>query len=1040
VGFEVRLFGVVRAFWGEQALDLGGSRTRAVLAVLALHPGQVVSRERLVEYAWQSGPADADELLAASVYRLREALAPAQEQVLLRSVRGGFVAELDAGAVDAHRFRSLLESAGAASGPDVEVSVRLGRALDVWRGQANALVDVHSDWLREQAGLLEGRRLDVLEQLARLQVDAGRPQQAVDLLRNIPPPSQRQGLAAVSIRALIGAEQGAEAAEVARAVAGALAQQGRQPDSELRAALETALGTHLTGPSRGPRQLPTDTAVFTGRAQELERLLALAEQAEFEGSPGAVVISAIGGMGGIGKTALAIRAAHRLADRYPDGQLFVDLHGFTQGSAPREPGDALAVLLGGLGVRPGQIPADLDARAALYRDRLADTRTLIVLDNAADEAQVRPLLPACDTCLVLVTSRRRLGALDDALPVALDVLAIGEAEELLSKAARLDIDAAGEPLLEQAAELCGRLPLALLIAGALLRTGGKAWNLTLLIDRLADRRPGHELAGYTDEARSLTAVFDLSYRHLPMDQQLLFRRLGLLPGPEIDAYAAAALLQINPDEAGWLVQRLADHSLLIGANPGRYRLHDLIRAHARTLTSDVDLESEGDAARDRLLHYYAHTAQSASLPIAHLPRSAPGGPAPAHSPDVHDPQTAQAWLRIEYPNLDAAFTYAGSHALDEHAIALAAGLAEILSTDGPFTRALEVHQAAADAAVRLHQPGAHATALNDLGRMRFLTGEYPGAKQAHLRALEFYQQIGDLLGQANALTDLGQAWHLAEADPRAEDTVLKALEIFRRIRNRLGEAEALSDLGRVRYVSGDYPEAAEALTQALEISRQIGHRRGEANALRNLGRVRHATGDCEGATQALTQALEISRQIGHRRGEAGALIYLGRVRHATGDREGATQALTQALEISRQIGTVVGEARALTFLGRVQCATGDYEGAESAQAQALDIFRRMGDRIDQPKALNYYAMTIAAIGERPRALALYRQALDMARELNYPVDEAIALEGIADHDLVTGNPTHGAEHLHQALQIYQHRGMRPDIDRVTTRLARFAPQ
>jgi tetratricopeptide (TPR) repeat protein len=823
------------------------------------------------------------------------------------------------------------------------------------------------------------------------------------------------------------------------------------------------------------RQLPADTALFTGRDGDLDQLLALAGQAGSGGSPGAVVISAIDGMGGIGKTALAIRAAHRLAEGYPDGQLFIDLYGFTQGTAPRHPGDALATLLSSLGVPPGQMPADLAARAALYRDRLAGTRTLIVLDNAADEAQVRPLLPACDTCLVLVTSRRRLKALDDALPLPLDVLPPGEAVALLRKAARLGNHPRDVPLLERAAELCGCLPIALLIAGALLRAGGKAWDLAVLADRLAARQPGRELADYTDGTRSLEAVFDLSYRTLPEDQRLLFRRLGLLPGPEIDAYAAAALLDADANRAGLLLQRLSDHSLLTGAAPGRYRLHDLIRAHARTLAVTLDPEPEREAAQGQLLHYYAYTAQAASLPVARLPRPEPHGPPPACAPSLAGPEAARAWLRTEYPNLEAAHAHASTHALEGHAVALAAGLAEILQTDGPWTRALEIHQAATAAAARQQQPIARATALTDLGRMRYQTGDYPGAADAHAQALEIYRQTGNRLGEANALTNLGRVWymredlprgadalaqaleiyrqtghrlgeagaltdlarvqHLAGAYPGAGDAITRALEIYRQTGNRLGEAGALNDLGRVRHMTGDLPGAADAHARALEISRAIGNRHGEANALNLLGHVRQITGDFVAAADALAQALEISRQTGHRLGEAGALNYLGRVRHATGDYPGAADALAQALEIYRQTGHRLGEAGALNYLGQVRHATGDYPGAADALAQALEILRRMGDRIDECWTLSHYAATIAATGDRPRALALYQQALAMGRELNMPSEEALSLEGIAGHHLATGNPAQGAEHLRQALQIYQRLGMRADIERVTARLA-----
>jgi predicted ATPase len=347
-------------------------------------------------------------------------------------------------------------------------------------------------------------------------------------------------------------------------------------------------------------------------------------------------------MGGVGKTALAIHAGHLLAKRFPDGQLSIDLYGFASNRPPRDPGDALAELLSGLGVPPGQVPAQLDARAALYRELLSDTRTLVLLDNAIDDAQVRPLLPATTGCLVLVTSRRRLKALDDAVPLPLDVLPPDEAVKLLRDAARVASDPAPEAPWEHVAALCGRLPLALLICGALLRTGGKAWDLQRLVNRLAPHRPGGELAGYTDETRSLAAVFDLSYRTLSDNEQLLFRRLGLLPGTEIDAYAASALLDADLDAADLLVQHLADHSLLIGVSPGRYRIHDLTHAHAQTLTTTLDPQPERDDATNRLLHYWSYTARAASTRIARYPRVGPAGPAPVHEPALTNPGAALA--------------------------------------------------------------------------------------------------------------------------------------------------------------------------------------------------------------------------------------------------------------------------------------------------------------------------------------------------------------------------------------------------------------
>lgn len=809
------------------------------------------------------------------------------------------------------------------------------------------------------------------------------------------------------------------------------------------------------GGSATARQLPPDTALFTGRGEELAQLLALGEQARVGLSPGAAVISAIGGMGGAGKTALAIHAGHRLAEQFPDGQLFLDLYGFAEDRPPREPGEALAELLASLGVPPGQVPAQVDARAALYRDRLADTRTLVLLDNAFDEEQVRALLPAGARCLVLVTSRRRFKALDDAVPLPLGMLERDEAVELLRHAARATLEPAADPRWEQVAELCGRLPLALLIAGSLLRVGGKAWNLERLVDRLTLRRPGDELAGYTDETRSLTAVFDLSLRSLPDGEQMLFRRLGLAPAAEIDTYAAAALLDADLDTAERLLERLADHSLLLGVSPGRYRMHDLLHAHARARANETDRREELDDAIERLLRYWAHTAQTASLPIADMPRSTSYGPAPAHAPTLATPGTALAWLRAERANLDAAFDYvrdrdghapghSGSHGHSGgyshgHLVALAAGMAQILRIDGPWSRALEIHLSATEAAENSGDRAAHTDALADLGRVRHLTGDYPGATAAYTRALESYRDLGDRACEAGALSGLGRAKRATADYLESADLQQQALEIHRDLGDLGGEAYVLIDLGRMQLAIGDFAQAALSHNRALQLHRDLGDRAGEAYALYALGRLRFATGDYPGAVTVHAQALEIQRDRGNRLGQANVLTELGRVRHATGEYEEAGSALTQALELYRTFGNRLGEAQALTELGRVRHATGEYEEAESVLTQAMETYRKIGDRGDEAVAINYYAATLAVTGRHERALELYRTALAAHRELRKPDDEAVSLEGIADYHFAVGDPVEAAAHLREALEICRRLGIAPDALRLENRLLALEP-
>ena len=815
------------------------------------------------------------------------------------------------------------------------------------------------------------------------------------------------------------------------------------------------------------RQLPANLATLTGRDSDVEQLLDIAAAAG--GKATTVVVSAIDGMAGIGKTALAVHVGHLLAEQFPDGQLFVDLHAHSAGTSPRDSGEALGQLLQALGLDPRAIPPEVEERAKAFRNRLAGSRTLIVLDDAASEQQVRPLLPATAGCLVLVTSRNRLKALDDAHLLPLDVLDPGDAILLLRRHAgpgRIDDDAAAARI----AELCGNLPLALRITAANL-AHRRTWTLDHLEARL--RAGLADLAAFDDGDRQVRAAFDLSYQNLTAAQQAMFRLLGLIPGPDCDVHAAAALLDTGLNEADTLLQDLTDRSLLAETAPGRYRLHDLLREYARTLAVAHESAKQRATALDRLLHYYAHTAQTASIAIARLPRAVPDGPAPAHAPDLTDPETARDWLRTEHPNLDDALAHARH--LDHHTVALAAGMAEILLSEGPWTRALEVHQAAVEAAARLDRPAARATALNDLGRVRRLTGDSPGAADAFAqaleisqrigdrlgeanalanlgqvrfrgwttagredaltRALEIYRQIGDRLGEAVALTNLGRLQHMAGDFPGAADTLTRALEIFQHIGNRLGEANALNDLGRVGHQSADYPAAVDAHMRALEIFRQIGNRLGEANALNDLGCVHHQSGDYPAGVDAHSQALEISRQLGDRLGEAIALNDLGRVRCLAGDHPGATDAHTRAREIFRQLGDRDNEGWALTYLGQMHFLSGDFQAAADTHRQALEMLREVGNRFNEAWALNFYAATIAALGDRPQAFALYQQALAMNRELHKLDDEAISLEGIADHYLATGDPAQGLAYLNQALEIYRRLGMRADVERVQARLS-----
>ena len=1039
--FEVRMLGTVRVLHGGDEVDVGGTLQKSVLVTLLLHAGQTLPKQSVVESLWGlDAPRTAENLIGSYLSRLRSCLAPAGDRIRLRSMRPGFRAECDPLAVDAHRLKVLVREADRdrAAGEDHKAAARLREALDLWRGNTIALADLESARLRAEAGTLEGWRLDALERLACIELDAGRPEQAVALLRDHRPAADRENLTAALIRALIGIGEPSRAADVAAAASADLVELGKQPGPELRAAQAAALKTPAARPApprRGLRELPTDTSAFTGRRAELGELLNLAARTGNAGTPGAVAVCTIDGMAGVGKTALAVRAGHRLAERYPDGQIFLDLRGCTRGMEPREPADVLAAILRRLGVPPAQVPAELNARAALYRDRLAGTRTLILLDNAADEEQVRPLLPAAAGCLVLITSRKRLKSLDDAHPLPLCVLPLPDAVELLRDVAMLDVSSVPDPMLEHVAQLCGQLPLALRIAGALVRRN-EAWDLKRLAERLAEYRPGGELDGFCDGSRELTAVFDLSVRTLAQDRQRLFRGLGLIPGPDIDAFAAAALLERDPTHSERLLRDLVDHNLLLEQKPGRYRMHDLIRRHARAL-AERDSAEQRTSAVERLVYYYHRTAALAEAACARNDPAPAGSHGPADMPALSTAEQARAWLRSERGNIVACHALAARQGRDRQVVALGASLAGLLRTDGPWTQALAVHAMSLTAAEHLGDRLGQADALTELGTVRRLAGHCHDAARDLRRAWMLYRDFGERPGQAYTLIQLGAVARLTGRYQAAAQYLDAARELYQGLGDRRGEAYALTYIGVVRFLTGQYVAAARDLNVAREHYQDLADRLGQANALTYLGAVRYMTGDLPAASGDLQAAWELSWDLGDRHGQACALARLGVLRRLTGDVPGSMKNLHAALTLYRDLGNRHGQAEALTGLGAARRLAGDLSGAKRDLESALELYRESGSRGGEAWALNPYAAVFAAGGELVQARALHRAALCLARDVQQPDDEAFALEGIGECLVGESDLRGGAAHLSQALAIFQRLGARPGVERVQARLAQL---
>ena len=767
------------------------------------------------------------------------------------------------------------------------------------------------------------------------------------------------------------------------------AARGRAAADEVLAARQGA--TAGTFAAAAARTLPRDVAGFTGRQAESGRLLEMLTALAAGG--GVAGIHAIGGMAGVGKTSFAVHAAHRLAGSFPDGQFFLPLHAHTPGQRPVDPADALASLLLTAGVPAALIPPGLEARSARWRDQVAGKKILLLLDDAGGHEQVRPLLPGTRGSLVLVTSRRRLAALEDVTVISLGTLPPIEAAGLLVRLAARPGLRAADAAVDQIARLCGYLPLAIGMLASQLRHH-PARTAAELAASLAETRD--RLALMHAENLSVVAAFDLSYQDLPPGPRRLFRRLGLAPGPSIDGYAAAALDGTSLDDARRQLDDLYDQHLISEPAPGRYLLHDLLREYARMLAS-IDDAADCDAAAGRLLDYYLHAAVVASQRIAPWGTTAagrlPAGGLTAGVPPLPTPEQAVAWLEAERPNLHAAVGYAAASGRSLHASAIPSVLSGFLGTYGYWDQALTLHQAALRAA----------------------------------------RDAGDRPGQADALHHLGIVQYLNGDCQAAAASQRQALAIFRGAGDRPGQAYALQHLGIVQELTGDYLAAAASHRQALAIFRDAGDRLGQANALNHLGRIQQLTGGYASAASSLDQALTLYRDVGHSFGQADARNNLGVAQQLTGDYPAAAASHQQALALFHDLGHRLGQAWALNDLGVVQQLTGDYPAAAASHQQALALFRDFGDRLGQAEALNRLGQLAGRTADTRQARKAYTQALSIARDINASLEEAHALEGIGHCHLQVGETGQGLDRLRQALRIYQRIDV-PDARRVKATL------
>jgi DNA-binding SARP family transcriptional activator/tetratricopeptide (TPR) repeat protein len=919
---EFRLLGTVEARIDGRAIDLGPARQRCVLVALLIDVNHVVLVEQLLDRVWgDRRPHRARGTLYSYLSRLRLALAGV-DSLGIAHRSGGYVLTADPATVDLHRFRQLVSQARTSDNQD-RAAALFEQALELWRGDPFATLD--TPWLNRVRAVVEAERRAAELDHNDLELRRGRHTDLLaDLATRAADHPLDERLAGQRMLALYRSGRPAESLQVYQDTRAALVDElGLEPGPELHQLHQRILAADptLTTPAAAnagvrseptvvPRQLPVDVTHFTGRESYLTTLHTLLGS-DGESRSSAVVITAIDGTAGVGKTALAVHFAHRVADRFPDGQLYIDLRGYAA-TAPATAAEALGWMLRSLGVPPERIPAEQQEQAALYRSVLAGKRVLVMLDNARSATQVTPLLPASQHCLVVITSRTTLATLDGSTHLHLDILSEQEALTLLAQLAGPDRVQREHMAAATLVALCSRLPLAVRIAGARL-AARPTWTIAALVDRLADetRRLDELRVG----ERAVRASFAVTYRALktsddPVDQDAarMFRLLGVLDWVQMSVPVAAALLDQPQADAAAALEHLLDAHLLDSARPGRYHTHDLLRLYARDEAQHDLPEPERQAALRRALDCYLAAAEQATLLISPMAAGHVGAErtrSPHGGFELSRPADLSGWTDAEHANLVAAAQQAAaiSHTADR-AVRLTAALHRPFNTRAYWRDLMTLRELAARTARHLGDRPGEALAHEDLAWANIQYGRPNQAIASVERAMAIWRELGDLRGEASCRIWLGHAyfdqWQLDEAVTRHQ----QALAIFSDIGDSEGEARALNALGLDHQRLRRLDEAIAYHQRSLAIYRKLRHRSGMASALGNLGWAHYRAGRHEAAITYQQQALTLASEVGHRYEEAEFLWALGQTHHALGNHDEARTYWQHSITILHDVGAL----------------------------------------------------------------------------------------------------------------------------------------
>ncbi|WP_328223028.1 NB-ARC domain-containing protein [Streptomyces sp. NBC_00104] len=1032
---EFRLLGPVEAWHGDRPLRLGGPKPRALLAVLLLRAGQVVPADALVDVIWGDEPPDtARALVQTYVSALRRAL-PAEAAEAIETRPPGYVMRPGVGRVDLAEFEARTTDGRRASadGDHARAARLLREALELWRGPALGGV---GEALRGEAGRLEEARQAALEEriAAELEVGGHEAELVTELTSLVGARPTRERPRGQLMLGLYRLGRQADALAVYAQGRTALAEElGLDPGPELNRLYEailradpallastTAVAPQPAAVPRPVSLLPPAIGDFTGREEELARVVQ-----GLTGEREAMPVVVVSGAAGVGKSALAVQAAHRVAGAYPDGQLYAELHGFSE---PVPPAEVLGRLLRALGADP---PEDTAERGDLFRSLVAGRRILLVLDDANGEAQVRPLLPGSATCGVLVTSRARLGGLVGARRTDLDVLDDERGLELLTRVTgpeRTPDDPREQAAARRIVELCGGLPLALRIAGARLATR-RHWTPSVLAERLADEhRRLDELSVGDLEVR---AGLGLSYRALDECARRVLRRIATLGSADVAVWTVAALSGTPEDEAEEILERLLDAQLI--ACPGtdqvgqpRYRLHDLVRVYAAERAETEDPVDDRTAAVGRaltaglwLMDRVTEAAPSGAVilrqgfrraplkgrgAVTHAapprgreqPRTTGGREATEHTAPVGG-QTARraledpfAWFDAEADALTTAVERAAAMGLHTLACEAAAALcSSSFAIKNRFDAWWRSHDAALAAARRAEDRSGEALLIIGLGQLRYEQDRIAESQEYFRTAERICTELGDVRGRSAALAGLGSACREVGELRDAERALTDAADGFRRIGDDTGVGVACRYGGSVRLELGDQKGAFPLLDESLRAYRRLGSRRGEALALRTLSLVHRSLGAYEEAARVAEQALEILRALGDPHMAAYALRARAKARLRLGHVRETETELHEILEVCRVHEDRFGEALTLRTLGECALADGRLTDAEGLLTASAALWGVLALPLPRARALRNLSVVRAALGDQAGADALRAEAMAVfdaceARERHEP--------------------------------------------------------